>query len=149
MPALTAGGSVSFNNSSRLAYSSGACVVSPVMLPPGRARLATSPVRTGSCTSIMTTGVVGKASLCGEALDITGRDDDIDSAPAEVLDEFLDTFVAPAREAALDGDGPAFDVAELPQLIKKLGPDRIGLAGIRPCRKQTDRRYRLGGDDAW
>jgi hypothetical protein len=36
---------------------------SPVMFPPGRARLATRPVATGSTTAAMTTGFVRVASL--------------------------------------------------------------------------------------
>jgi hypothetical protein len=36
---------------------------SPVMFPPGRARLATRPVATGSTTTAMTMGIVPVASL--------------------------------------------------------------------------------------
>ena len=41
-------GTISLRSSSRFPLSSGASVDNPVMLPPGRARLATSPLPTGS-----------------------------------------------------------------------------------------------------
>src|SRR5207245_3122670 len=41
-------GIASFRSSKRLPANSGYCVVRPVMLPPGQARLATKPLRTGS-----------------------------------------------------------------------------------------------------
>ena len=41
-------GTASFSNSNLLPLSSGPSIVSPVLLPPGRARLTTSPLATGS-----------------------------------------------------------------------------------------------------
>src|ERR1043166_2641869 len=52
---------------SRLASSSGPRTVMPVTLPPGRARLATRPLRTGSPTEAMTTGMVDVACLAAKA----------------------------------------------------------------------------------
>src|SRR5262249_43512230 len=45
-------------NLSRLAPTSGPRMVLPVIFPPGRARLGTSPARTGSPIEIMTMGIV-------------------------------------------------------------------------------------------
>jgi hypothetical protein len=42
-------------------------IVRPVTFPPGRARLATSPVRTGSSDAIITTGIVVVAFLAARA----------------------------------------------------------------------------------
>ena len=61
-PTRVSDGSASRNNSSYLASRSGASVESPVMLPPGRARLTTNPLRTGSGSAAMTIGIVAVAS---------------------------------------------------------------------------------------
>ena len=55
-------GTASFSSCRRLAISSGAWIVRPVMLPPGRPRLATNPGPTGSPTVVMTIGIVRVAS---------------------------------------------------------------------------------------
>jgi hypothetical protein len=87
--------------------------------------------------------------LCGKALDITRRDDDIDPTRTQIRDEFRKTLVPAAPEPTFDGNVSAFEVAELSQLIEKLDPDRVGLDGIGPCRKQTDRWYTLRSGDGW
>ncbi len=56
-------GTISFRSSSRFPLSSGARVDNPVIFPPGRARLATKPVPTGSLSCTMTMGIVEVASL--------------------------------------------------------------------------------------
>src|SRR5215813_4387192 len=56
-------GTVSFRSSSRFPLSSGARVDSPVMFPPGRAKLAMKPLLTGSLSTTMTMGIVAVASL--------------------------------------------------------------------------------------
>ncbi len=56
-------GTISFRSSSRFPLSSGARVDNPVMFPPGRARLATNPLPTGSGSCAMTMGIVEVASL--------------------------------------------------------------------------------------
>ena len=48
----------SFNSSNRLPLRSGEMELSPVTFPPGRARLATSPLPTGSLLLVMTMGIV-------------------------------------------------------------------------------------------
>ena len=54
-------GTMALSNSTRLPARSGETLVSPVMLPPGRARLATSPLPTGSPTDVNTIGIVALA----------------------------------------------------------------------------------------
>src|SRR6266508_1668615 len=52
-------------DSNRFAMTSPLMLVMPVMLPPGRARLATSPVATGSKVATNTTGIWPAASRAG------------------------------------------------------------------------------------
>jgi hypothetical protein len=55
------------NTSTRLPVSSDADSVTPVMLLPGRARLATIPARSGSATSAITIGIVVVARFAARA----------------------------------------------------------------------------------
>src|SRR5262249_15128247 len=73
-------GIASRRSSSRLPPRSGLSTVLPVMLLPGRARLATKPVRTASPTPIITMGIVVVAALAASvggvpkiAIKSTGR----------------------------------------------------------------------------
>ena len=59
-------GTLSFSNSNLFPASSGAPVVKPVMLPPGRARLSTSPLATGSLIAKKTIGIVLLAFLAAK-----------------------------------------------------------------------------------
>ena len=63
---------VSFSNSSRLPAVAGAMVVMPVMFPPGRARLSTSPSATGSLETIKTMGIVLVTFLKARASAVEG-----------------------------------------------------------------------------
>ena len=56
-------GTTSLSSSKRFPSISTEIEVNPVMLPPGRARLATRPVATGSPTATMTRGIVVVAFL--------------------------------------------------------------------------------------
>ena len=56
-------GTISFKSSSCFPLISGERVAKPVMFPPGRARLATNPLPTGSGSCAMTIGIVEVASL--------------------------------------------------------------------------------------
>src|SRR5262249_53176831 len=59
-------GMASLRICSRLAPTSGPRMVLPVIFPPGRARLGTSPARTGSPIEIMTMGIVVVACLAAK-----------------------------------------------------------------------------------
>ena len=52
-------------------------VANPVIFPPGRARLATNPIPTGSLSFVMTIGIVAVASFAGPVAERTIGDDDI------------------------------------------------------------------------
>src|SRR6516165_9685476 len=56
-------GTISESSSTRLGASSATIIVTPVRLPPGRAKLATRPRSTGSEPLMNTTGIVGVASF--------------------------------------------------------------------------------------
>ena len=58
----------SFKIRTRFALRSGPKIVLPVILPPGRAKLATNPARTGSPIAIMTIGTVVVAIWAARAL---------------------------------------------------------------------------------
>src|SRR5688572_33367915 len=60
-------GSASFNISSLLLFSSGPKLASPVILPPGRPKLATRPAPMGSETVVITMGMVVVALLAANA----------------------------------------------------------------------------------
>src|SRR5262245_19398115 len=62
-PTREMAGAVSFRNCSRLAARSDETSVTPVMLPPGRARPPTSPACTGSRLTVTTTGMVVVTAL--------------------------------------------------------------------------------------
>ena len=66
-PIKLARGASSFNRSSRLAASTLARKVTPVTLPPGRLRLATRPIATGSLPPVKTIGIVAVADLAASA----------------------------------------------------------------------------------
>ena len=59
-------GRASLSSSNRFALSSKLSVVRPVTFPPGRARLATSPISTGRSASANTIGIVGvtRRTIC-------------------------------------------------------------------------------------
>ena len=62
----TAVGTMSLSSSRRLALNSGYMVLIPVMFPPGRARLSTSPLPTGSAATASTIGRVLVARLAAK-----------------------------------------------------------------------------------
>jgi len=62
-----AAGTISRRSSSRFATNSVVKILIPVRLPPGRARLATRPSRTGSSATTKTMGIVVVAALAAKA----------------------------------------------------------------------------------
>ncbi len=62
-------GTISASSAICLALSSGTCVDNPVTLPPGRARLATTPEPTGSLSCPMTMGISLVAFIAGRVAD--------------------------------------------------------------------------------
>ena len=89
-------------------------------LPPGRAKLATRPVPTGSAADAKTIGMTDVA--CFAASDCASRrDDDIDLEPDELGRDLGEALAASLRPAILDRDGAALDPAEFAQPLHKSG----------------------------
>ena len=63
-------GAIRFTNSSHLVAIEGSKLLKPVRLPPGRAKLWTTPAVTGSLTWTNTVGVVWEASLTARAMGV-------------------------------------------------------------------------------
>jgi hypothetical protein len=80
-----AAGIASCSSPKRFSESSAVKMFTPVALPPGRARLATSPTFTGSLPTLNTMGIVVVGSLRGKRWIVaTGRDDDSHPAADEI-----------------------------------------------------------------
>ena len=109
---------------------------SPVMLPPGRARLATSPVSTGSPMIAMTIGNRRGRALGGQRARRAVRDDDVDLEPNQLGCQAGQPLVSALRPPVLDDDVPALDVAEIAK------PCRNGLDAAleAPARKRLRSR---------
>jgi hypothetical protein len=82
------------------------------MLPPGRARLATRPLPTGSATDVITTGMTDVACCAARAPRGSRRDDDIDFDPDEFDRDLSDPVVATFRPPVLNRDVAALGPAE-------------------------------------
>ena len=88
------------------------------MFPPGRAKLSTSPVATGSTVVTMTIGIVLVACFAAR---IAGRyeDKDIDLELHEFGDEGWDPFPLSLRVAILNHDIFPLNVTEIAQTLLK------------------------------
>ena len=97
-------------------------------MPPGRARLATSPVPTGSPAAAKTIGISEVAFLTAMTAAVPGGDDDGDVELNEFGCERGVAVLASFGPAILDDDVAAVDPAELAQPLHKGGdkgaPDR-------------------------
>src|SRR5262249_2824622 len=113
-------GTTSRNSSRRLPARSVDWRDRPVMLPPGRDRLATKPLPTGSFAMANTIGMTDVACFCREACG-SRSDNDIPfplDEPGSDLDEPLVASLAPS---ILDCDGATLDPAEVAQSLHKSG----------------------------
>ena len=153
-----ASGITCFSNSSRLTVSSVFWNAIPVMFPPGRARLCTSPSATGSEITAMTTGSVLVACLiarpaCGPAATMTSGFNSISSftsagSRSSFPSAYRDTIamfaaldiaqlLSPCRSAptaARRGFGPVQEGADhwdLPRLLRLGGERRDERTGQR------------------
>jgi hypothetical protein len=141
---LEAIGKASPNISSHFpANSSSMASASPVMFPPGRPRLATSPTPTGSVTPQNTTGIVLVARLAAtapgvEACTITSTRSRIIS-----LSKGREPLTAAVGPAILDGNIPALHVAQLTEPLAE-GVEEMAIGGQRAVLDESDARDRLG-----
>ena len=121
------------------------------MLPPGRARLATSPAPTGSPTTAMTMGIVVVACLAASDRRIRPRHDDVDLEPDQLGRESGEPLVLSLRPSVLDHDVLALDVAELAQPSPERLDEMLGRHGRGRGHEEADpidlpRLLRLGGE---
>ncbi len=97
----------------------GTIVATPVTLPPGRARLSTSPNRTGSATPTITIGIVEVALLSTRLGCGAERDDQIELQCNQLGGECRQSIRLAGCIAALDDEVVALHVAALAQFLVK------------------------------
>ena len=124
-------------------------------LPPGRARLATRPVPTGSAAVAKTIGMTDVACFAARTAR-SRRDNDIDLEPDELGRDLGEALAASLRPAILDRDGATLDPAEFAQPLHKSGdpwarsrrrgraqePDGRQLRRLLRARRERPRRRR-------
>src|SRR6516165_1112165 len=105
-------GSTSRNNSIRLPAVSVCWIDMPVTLPPGRARLATTPAPTGSICAAEYDWYRRCGALCGKHGRGGPGDDDVDLAIGQLGRDFAVALGARFRPVILDCDIASFGPAE-------------------------------------
>src|SRR2546422_4975469 len=108
-------GTASLRTSISFALKSGLKNDIPVILPPGRARLATNPARTGSPLGAMTIGIVRVACFAARTSPSPPSDNDIDLEAHQLGDKGRQAFWHVVRRSNLEREILAFDVAQVPQ----------------------------------
>ena len=98
-------GTISLSRFSHLPPKVGSVCLNPVMLPPGRGRLATKPARTGSTTTVNTMGMVVvprcRAAVTGVVEESMTSGCDAMSSVAKTLARLLSAFVQRSSIRAL------------------------------------------------
>src|SRR5262249_32778582 len=131
-------GTASRRISRRLAPRSAAWLDRPVRLPPGRARLATRPVATGSPVSEDDWDDRGRLPCREDRLGPI-RHNHIDLEPDELGCDLGGAFIATLRPAILDRDIPPLAPAQLTQPLHK-GAGPLALCCSRARAKEPDGR---------
>src|SRR5215813_1040409 len=123
-------GTTSFRISSRFPRNSGESWDNPVIFPPGRARLATNPLPTGSSSCAMTIGIVDVASLGGTCCSPASRDNDVDLQTDKFSCKRGHTIWFSLWRSPLDHNVFSLHVTKLAQPLPEcLGPIRHGREG--------------------
>src|SRR5215218_10582717 len=126
-------------SSRRFAASSAIASDTPVILPPGRLRLATRPVPTGSPPATNTIGMVDVAPFAANAVTLPpvvtiAAADELGSEPGEAL-------VMSVRIAVIDAHALSFGEARLRQAAMEFREEMRRL-GPRPAAEETEKRGR-------
>src|SRR5262249_15124797 len=108
--ARRARGVISLITSKRFAAVSGALTTNPVRLPPGRARLATSPSSARSLTAAATIGIADVARFTASTTGVPPARN-IDLLLNQVIRQFWKTREIPFGPSVLDNDVLSFNVA--------------------------------------
>ena len=139
-------GNVCLNRSRRLPSSSDLSVLNPVMFPPGRARLVTSPLLSGSPGGRHDDRDRLRRSFGGKGTGRTRCHDDVDLEPDQLGRNLREAIFVPLRPAVLDGDALALDVAEvaesLAERLEDLGLQRRRGGAEVPEARQSPRLLR-------
>src|SRR5262245_41790110 len=106
-------GETSLRNSSHLPPIDASRLTKPVMLPPGRARLATNPLPTGSETTTKTMGRVLASRATAAVTGVACATDQFGSCVDELFRQPLHTVHIGGREAVVDPDVAALDPSQL------------------------------------
>ena len=145
-------GTTSVSNSSRFPLNSRVSLVSPVIFPPGRAKLSIIPVATGSPVVTMTMGIVLVACLAARIAAGSCKDKHIDLELHEFGHKAGDTVQLSLSVAILNQDVFPLDVTEISQPLPEcLDLDQDGGAGGATSRQKSYPRdflrlLRLGGN---
>src|SRR4051794_35890557 len=147
-------------SSRRFAASSAIASDTPVILPPGRFRLTTRPVPTGSPPATNTIGMVDVAPFAANAVTLPCRDDRRGAAADELGSKPGEALVMSVRIAVIDAHALSFGEArfrqaavEFRQEMRRLGPrpaaEETEERGrrLRPRRARPERRRRAGAED--
>ena len=139
-------GTISFRSSSRFPFISGERVDNPVMLPPGRARLAhESRLPTGSASLVMTMGIVVVASLAARCSSRTSRHDNLNVETHQLGRERGEAMEFSLCKSPLYDDVFPLHVCKLPQALPEcLGagyPIRGGFP-LWPLRSRLSTQHR-------
>src|SRR5215468_1387708 len=117
------------------------------MLPPGRARLATNRLPTGSVARIMTMGIVFVTLCAATNRRVIGRNDHVDVESNQLGGEVRQPFHLAARQPPLDGDGLTVDVPEFAEAGERgIGSRRRRLHRASENADSGKLRPRLSGD---
>ena len=157
---MVAVGTSSCSNSSRFGATSTFNVVTPVTLPPGRFRLATRPICTGSLAVVKTMGIVVVAAFAARCPGRIG-DDHGHLTTNQLSRHRRHSVVLPLRPAIFDRHVLALDIAGFLQALTERGhhgrvparrcaveePDHRHRRLLRPRRQRPRRRAAEQGDE--
>ena len=118
-------------------------VVTPVRLPPGRFRLATSPSATGSTAVTKTIGMVLVAAFAANAPGLTGLGDHGDLPADQIGRQRRQPIVLLLRPAIFDRDIAALDKAGVTQALAEPGQPAGVAVGGRAAEVADHRHRRL------
>ena len=117
-------GTSSDSSSTSLGISSMVRMLKPVRLPPGRARLATRPLSTGSPPTSKTIGIVEVALFAASAEGRPPCHDHIDLAADEIGDQCGQPIIVVLRPAVFDRYVLPLDIAGFAQSLAERGDER-------------------------
>src|SRR5438445_683140 len=121
-------GTACLSCSRHLPTKSGPRVDDPVTLPPGRARLVTSPLVTGSPTAMKTMGRVLVACLAARAAGVPGATRTSTLSATSSAATAGEPLELPLGRSVFDHEVAALDVTEVTQSLKE-GLSQVGVTG--------------------